>query len=260
MVHDRAVGAVMRCWRPWRSSPARWPSPGSLPARPRTQPAQRTSSAATARQQALSSATAPPPAGRQPRQRQLPLQGGRVRLPQRSIIETTAGAHTLHINYQTVSGGKHAYDYLTSYNFTETDANACFNRPPCVARTPVAIPIDTAPGGPAAYQADDPQQFIHIWNGEITSVGYVGNVYGATARARRRRPFTATSSTVPVVIAWGAHFASSIDWGVGLGAGSITGSPFHVDTNPGAGPPAADVGRQQAAALRRRQRFRRRPR
>ena len=157
---------------------------------------QRTSSAATARQQALSSATAPPPAGRQPRQRQLPLQGGRVRLPQRSIIETTAGAHTLHINYQTVSGGKHAYDYLTSYNFTETDANACFNRPPCVARTPVAIPIDTAPGGPAAYQADDPQQFIHIWNGRsrrwATSATCTGQLRALADAGLHRDQFDST--------------------------------------------------------------------
>ena len=38
--------------------------------------------------------------------------------------------------------------------------------------------------------------------------------------------FTADSSTV--VVAWSGHIASSLDWGDGVAAGDITGSPFHT--------------------------------
>ena len=38
--------------------------------------------------------------------------------------------------------------------------------------------------------------------------------------------FTAANSTV--VLAWGGHIASQIDWGAGNSAGSISGSPYHM--------------------------------
>jgi hypothetical protein len=43
-----------------------------------------------------------------------------------------------------------------------------------------------------------------------------------------------------LMVAWTAHFASAVDWGTGNGAGSITGSSFHmtligVDNGDGTG-------------------------
>src|SRR5882724_10846789 len=39
-------------------------------------------------------------------------------------IDTSVTTHTLTIQYDTLQSGKHAYDYLTSYNRTETTADA----------------------------------------------------------------------------------------------------------------------------------------
>src|SRR5204862_74156 len=65
---------------------------------------------------------------------------------------------------------------------------------------------------------------IQIYNGTITSLAY------GTADASGQRSvtvtFTATDSTV--VIAWGGHIASQIDWGAGNSASAISGSPYHM--------------------------------
>ena len=39
-------------------------------------------------------------------------------------IDTSVATHTLTIQYDTLQSGTHAYDYLTSYNRTETTADA----------------------------------------------------------------------------------------------------------------------------------------
>ena len=65
---------------------------------------------------------------------------------------------------------------------------------------------------------------ISIWNGAITNIAY-----GASDAAGKRSvtvTFTASNSTV--LLAWGGHIASQIDWGAGNSAGSISGSPYHM--------------------------------
>ena len=38
--------------------------------------------------------------------------------------------------------------------------------------------------------------------------------------------FTAANSTV--LLAWGGHIATQVDWGAGNSAGAISGSPYHM--------------------------------
>src|SRR4029078_5964074 len=85
------------------------------------------------------------------------------------------------------------------------------------------IPADTGIvfANPSSTQAPGA---ISIWNGAITNIAY-----GASDPVGKRSvivTFTATSSTV--VLAWGGHIASHIDWGAGNSAGAISGSPYHM--------------------------------
>src|SRR5919198_5145670 len=47
-------------------------------------------------------------------------------VPFRAVLTNLSlGSHTLVVEYDTLDNGKHAYDYLTTYNRTVTGANPC---------------------------------------------------------------------------------------------------------------------------------------
>jgi uncharacterized repeat protein (TIGR01451 family) len=139
-------------------------------------------------------------------------------------LDASAGnTHTLVIQYDTLQSGTHAYDYLTSYNATETNADPVHDISGTTAGNCFPIPIDLTIAFANPGSTQEPG-CIQIYNGTITSV-----VYG-TADATGQRSvivnFTATDPTV--VIAWGGHIASQIDWGAGNSASAISGSPYHM--------------------------------
>jgi uncharacterized repeat protein (TIGR01451 family) len=145
-------------------------------------------------------------------------------VPFRAVVTdlSTTGSHTLTIEYDTLAGGKHAYDYLTSYNRTETSAAPCSGVSPCIPGAGAAIPGDALSfANPASSQASGS---ISIWNGAISSIAYGGS--DAAGKRSVTITFTATASTV--VLAWGGHVASQLDWGAGNAAGAISGSPYHM--------------------------------
>jgi post-segregation antitoxin (ccd killing protein) len=94
----------------------------------------------------------------------------------------------------------------------------------CNTLPPVTDPV----GLPAGRQHD-----MTIWNGTIDSIRYVveGDLNASQSEARIKVSFRATSSDV--VLAWGGHIGSRIDWGydadgVPRSAGGISGSPYHM--------------------------------
>jgi len=180
----------------------------------------------------------------------------------RTLLSGLAGGpHTLDIRYDTVSGGKHALDYLGSYDATETTGasttfhynhnNPCFdidlNGGTC--GTPAAptdtsqIPTPTITNcggslgtGPALTQPGM-GNIAGFGNGvDITAISYLvqnNPSGGGDCDTSMRISFTMPTSSVPAkgwnaVIAWGGHIASRIDWGNGHSASAITGSPFHM--------------------------------
>src|SRR5262249_30560573 len=46
------------------------------------------------------------------------------------------------------------------------------------------------------------------------------------------------------VLTWGGHIASQLDWGPGNGAGTISGSPYHMSQIAFSGPNARNPGNQ----------------
>ena len=147
----------------------------------------------------------------------------------------TTGTNTLVIEYDIMNSSKHAIDFLTSYDRTETTANPCSGILPCVAGTAVAIPAPSSVGSPVvgmptasfnAIAAADKK--VSVFNGAITSLTYVsqGSLTVAQSSTQVQIQFTANDPTV--VIAWGGHIGSSLDWGAGNSAGGISGSPYHM--------------------------------
>jgi hypothetical protein len=146
-------------------------------------------------------------------------------VPFRAVMTNldTSITHTLVIQYDTLQSGKHAYDYLTSYNATETNANPTADISGTTAGNCFPIPVDLTIAFANPGSTQEPG-CISIWNGTITNIQY-----GATDTEGQRSvivTFTATDPTV--VIAWGGHIASQIDWGAGNSASAISGSPYHM--------------------------------
>ncbi len=157
------------------------------------------------------------------------------------------GHHTVVVEWDTRQGGKHAIDYITHYDLllphdgfrSHSIAEAvdpiaglagAFG-PPEAFPIPAPTPVDTpVPGLPAAsFEALPPAlRGMTIWNGSIASLAYLrqDSLSADTAATRLSIDLVATSPTV--VIAWGGHIASRVDWGIGNSATSISGSPYHT--------------------------------
>src|SRR5947208_2537914 len=87
-------------------------------------------------------------------------------------LDTSATSHTLTIQYDTLQSGTHAYDYLTSYNRTETTADATTDVSGVSgAGTCVAIPPDLSLVFENAGSSQVPG-CIRIWNGTISHITY----------------------------------------------------------------------------------------
>jgi len=164
-------------------------------------------------------------------------------VPFRSVITSLVAGRTysLRIGYDAVEKGLHAYDYLGSVDGSEsapgqqvvpcygvagtTGTHACGNGP-----STLAVPKDTHTSFPGGSQ-QRPGEFS-AWGAALTDAAYVNptpigvNTSGTVAR-EIDVTFIAAGDTV--VLAWGGHIASTLDWGAGrtfISAGS--GSSFHM--------------------------------
>ncbi len=149
------------------------------------------------------------------------------------------GSHSLIFQWDTTKSGKHAYDYLTTYNRTVSGADPCAGVSGCGSPATFPIPPDTH--DPKAQVAGD----LTCFNCTITTVSaptlpelgtcsaydadahyaLCGNYRGDSSTAIK---LTFTTSVDSPVIAWGGHIASELIWGEGQGAGAIPGSPYHM--------------------------------
>lgn len=170
------------------------------------------------------------------------LEGDSV--PYRAVLTdlTVGETYTLTIEWDaTVSSGKHALDYLTSFNRTEPTADPCLDINAdkgldCSDIDSMPIPPDpNVQAGPDGIPAtpDDIVQVsgdFTIYGGTITGLsGYtlVGDFTGASMTSITVT-FTADDSSNTVVLAWGGHISRRLDWGEENSAVSISGSSYHM--------------------------------
>ena len=170
-------------------------------------------------------------------------------VPYRTVIEgLTAGeTYSLLIEWDTTQTGKHSIDYLTSFDRTITVADPCA----AISCGPLAllgIPVDPNVSGAGVVQPSG--QSFSAYGATFPSAGATvtnaGNLcvdasctiaanpspyvltgdYTVSSHTSTTLYFTATTETV--VIAWGGHIATRLDWGSDGSAVTISGSPYHM--------------------------------
>ena len=171
--------------------------------------------------------------------------------PQRLWLQgLTAGTvHTVTLKYGTTKGGKHAYDFLTTYDKSETWitlADRCEGIAGCetAAGDTLDIPID--PSVPDAYETAQGSRLFTLSGGMFAAGGattpaIVSGSYAGDSETVITITFTVGASdgsmcvtdnkdvtTCSIVLWFGGHVAKQADWGAGTGAASIDGSPYHV--------------------------------
>jgi hypothetical protein len=173
-----------------------------------------------------------------------------------AISDLAAGSHTVQFMYDVTSGGKHAQDYLGSYNATASTGND-----PCSGITVAGLPSGctigaptstvavTAPdfagstgpapptgcGGSGTFSGTQVPGVIALFGpsgSTMDSFSYVNQnvVHGSGCDTTVQVDFTLSAATGSndIVLAWGGHLASQADWGAGNSSGYITGSSFHM--------------------------------
>ena len=167
-------------------------------------------------------------------------------VPYRSVIEglTVGATYAVTISWKSSDNGRHTLDYITSYDRTESSADPCAGSACTGSPATIGIPTNSSLGIPQAGGS------LSLWGGTFTSSGATvantGDLCGdatctiaanpsgyslsgtldTTSTTSMRVYFTAT--TTSAVLAWGGHIASQIDWGIGLSAGAVNGSSYHM--------------------------------
>ena len=154
---------------------------------------------------------------------------------------TVDQTYTVKISWDTTIGGKHAYDYLGTYDSTQSvleGNDPCAGIAGCTITDTYPIPIDPNVG-PAmiAGHSQIGGQFFTCFNCDITSVGTPGSeytlvgTYAGTSTTSIIVTFVAKSSSP--VLAFSGHVASRLDWGALNSAVAVSGSPYHWAVNDG---------------------------
>ena len=153
-------------------------------------------------------------------------------LPYQLVMTSLSQAsHTVTIQWDTTQSGKHALDYLTTYNRTVAAADPCSNVSGCSGTpTTYGIPQDLSLVGAGPNGSTVPQVTgnFTMWGGSISGVSAytLSGAYSTSSSMSITITFSASQPTV--VLAWGGHIATRLDWGIGNSAVAISGSPFHT--------------------------------
>ena len=162
-------------------------------------------------------------------------------IPYRVVIDAAVIGHEYEITlgWDAVESDKNALDYLATYNHDVTSADPCSGDSLCTLATPsstAVIPDDIRMqrGRDDIDGNDDditqtPGEFT-VWGGNIAAVGGynypTGFAYTGSHEITLTLRIEATASTM--VLAWGGHMASRLDWGIVNGVVNLRGSPFHM--------------------------------
>jgi Prealbumin-like fold domain len=145
-------------------------------------------------------------------------------------------SHKVTIEWDTTQSGKHALDYLTSFNRTVAAADPCAGVSGC-GGTPSTFAIPADPNVTGDGVTPVAGKFT-LYNGTITAVSPYTLTGPYSGNSSTRITITFTATTASPVLAWGGHIAKRIDWGSGYSAVAISGSPYHtrlIDLDGGGG-------------------------
>lgn len=135
--------------------------------------------------------------------------------------------HTVTIEWDTTKSGKHAFDYLTTYDRTQA-GNPCAGVSPCANPMTTPIPPDTSLTPAAGFSGTQIPGVLTMWNGTIVGTSAYTRTGSAAADGSTRLTLTFTAATANPVLAWSGHIGTRLDWGASGSASSISGSPYHM--------------------------------
>ena len=205
-----------------------------------------------------------------------------------TMSSVAAGTHTLVMHYSPATSGKHAIDYLGSFDATETTSATAgpfhANRnDPCGDQVLAGSmsPAVCTPSSPVSSLSVPAADLVHAdaahcgtagtfsgtqVPGAIKMFGPAGSaLLGFTYLSQNVSAGSGCDTTVSlsfsipsalsandsVVIAWGGHIASELNWGAGNSASFINGSPYHMamDTLDGQPQGSQDRGLDASATF-----------
>jgi uncharacterized repeat protein (TIGR01451 family) len=137
------------------------------------------------------------------------------------------GSHDVIIEWDSTKAGKHAIDYLTTWNRTVADADPCVDVSGCSTSSTFAIPADPQVSGAGVTPVAGN---FTIFGGTITGVSAYSYPDGSgfSGDKSARITITFTADVANPVLAWGGHIAIRSDWGNNGSAVAISGSPYHM--------------------------------
>jgi uncharacterized repeat protein (TIGR01451 family) len=157
-----------------------------------------------------------------------------------------AGQHTIHLNYDFLTGGSEAYDFLATWNVSE-NPDKCAN--PNSGGASSHCPNNLGAANTHAFPGDPFSPAVSpglTVNGAMAFAGVSRNLtmYGGTVdsittptHASGKGDMTVTFTTTSdwAFFLWGAHIAQSAYWnesngGDANGAATISGAPWHMRT------------------------------
>lgn len=154
------------------------------------------------------------------------------------LTDLGPGTHNVTIEWDTTKSGKHAFDYLTNYNRTETTADPCSSAGFTCSGPNTTFPIPVDPNVAKGQDgvsgtSDDITQIpgvFTLFGGTITGVsGYtLTGTYSGDSATSITITFTTNASVPNLVLAWGGHVSTRINWGSGNSSVAIPGSPWHM--------------------------------
>lgn len=171
-------------------------------------------------------------------------------VPYRSVIDklTPGETYAVTIEWDSTKNGKHAQDYLTTFNRTETTADLCVGG--VCSGSPQMLTIPADPNVTGAGVTPLAGQKFHLYGGTFVTSGAVvantGNLcatasctissnpsayslqgsYADTSQTRLTLYVTAAESQI--VLGWGGHISTRLNWGLDGSAVAISGSPYHM--------------------------------
>ena len=148
--------------------------------------------------------------------------------------------NTISFDYDTTKGGKHAFDYLGTYDTSTGPPNGPGGNDPCSGVTCVGSPSTFGiPHDPNITTFLEPGgRAFTMWNATITNVSVptlFSGSYAGDSTTRITVTFDVAAGQSTAVLAFGAHVGSRLDWGVGNSAVAVNGSPYHINIVGGGG-------------------------
>ncbi len=157
--------------------------------------------------------------------------------------------YALTVRYDCKKGTINAYDFLTRYDRDRGTAPALDSEGPGNTTPDHTLSINDDPS--ITYDNAETNRVWKLWGGHFgpTNSGPSPSTI-CPPSSEKVYQLDVVADEATVWLLWGGHLSSRLDWGLGLGAQSISGAPFHMKLDiPGTGVGSRDRNIQPGAIL-----------